>query len=394
MSIGRRRGWISNCANTLVHLLKIQYSSSLDSVPHWRNEVLNFRKNMYDTVRASPGMKGSLDSMVATAWRRARASAVDSLTSHSKQRTSISKKHLRRTWNRLIPVECPYQINEIVGYDPFDKSARPSENCWPEQVEQVLKKLPRAYQSALPTRHGVRVQQALHELSNPITKENSTMPARNEQDHGVAAEWETASENTRLYWKDPWTWACRQSKALRERNFDAVDWESVIEEIEGVVEDARQEWMWNCATAIEYILRIEYGASDQPLWKLWLKVSACRLEMYLTLRQNFGMRVTLSELLRRAWHYGRQSAVQSFALHYAPNDLSKVLLLTSEWDDRLPKDCPYSITDIVGYDPLDRNSEPDDEVCPVPVAQALNKEEEKENLVRTQPSGQSVEEQL
>lgn len=85
------------------------------------------------------------------------------------------------------------------------------------------------------------------------------MPARNDQDHTVDADRGTASENERPYWEDPWSWARRQFKALRERNFEDVNWRNIIEEIERIVKDTKQEWMWNCSTAIEYILRIEYG---------------------------------------------------------------------------------------------------------------------------------------
>ena len=35
-----------------------------------------------------------------------------------------------------------------------------------------------------------------------------------------------------LYWRDSYSWALEQADALRRRDFDAVDWENVIEEIE------------------------------------------------------------------------------------------------------------------------------------------------------------------
>lgn len=243
VSIRQQRGWISNCANTLVHLLKIQYKSSFDSVSHWRTEVLAFRKKMYEAVRDNPAMKGQLDSMVAPAWHRAGASAVHSLMSHSKHQGSSSEKRLRRTWTRVLPSECPYILRELIGYDPFDKSARPNENDWPAQVEDVLTKQTQIYQFALPTRHEPRSQQALHKLSDPGSKENSAMPARNDQDHKVDVDRGTASENERPYWEDPWSWARRQFKALRERNFEDVNWRNIIEEIERIVKDTKQEWI-------------------------------------------------------------------------------------------------------------------------------------------------------
>ncbi len=41
-----------------------------------------------------------------------------------------------------------------------------------------------------------------------------------------------ASERDNLYDRDFYTWAIHQADALKRRDFNAVDWENVIEEIE------------------------------------------------------------------------------------------------------------------------------------------------------------------
>ena len=43
------------------------------------------------------------------------------------------------------------------------------------------------------------------------------------------------SEQKDLYYRDYYTWARLQADVLRRRDFDAVDWENVTEEIEALV---------------------------------------------------------------------------------------------------------------------------------------------------------------
>ena len=43
-----------------------------------------------------------------------------------------------RAWGQSLPQECPYALEDIAGYDPFDKNAEPRGDVWPAPVALVL----------------------------------------------------------------------------------------------------------------------------------------------------------------------------------------------------------------------------------------------------------------
>ena len=53
-----------------------------------------------------------------------------------------------------------------------------------------------------------------------------------------------------------------KAAALRCRDYERVDWENVIEEIESVGRVERNPWVSNCARVLEYMLSIEHCKSS------------------------------------------------------------------------------------------------------------------------------------
>ncbi len=63
---------------------------------------------------------------------------------------------------------------------------------------------------------------------------------------------------SRLYDIDGYTWARQQAAALRRRDIDAIDWENVSEELEGLARTDARRWMKFCARTLEHLLKIEH----------------------------------------------------------------------------------------------------------------------------------------
>lgn len=176
----------------------------------------------------------------------------------------------------------------------------------------------------------------------------------------------------RLYFDDVWIWSRQQAEALRQRDFGAIDWDNVIEEIEDVGNRHYDRWISNCGNAIAHLLKIEHCQSPENVSHWWREVLAYRQKMFRTLRRHRGMKWQLGEMLAEAWGDGRRDAVDAMAVYDAPDDAAAQGQRGRAWAQGLPQECPYALDDIAGYDPFDKNAEPSGDVWPAPVARVLN----------------------
>ena len=175
-----------------------------------------------------------------------------------------------------------------------------------------------------------------------------------------------------LYREDPWTWSREQVAAMERRDFDAIDWEHVIEEIGDVAGRDEAAWFSYCKNVLSHMLKIEHSDRRETVGHWRKEIVDWRLEMYVKLVQCPGMKARLSELLGQAWMGARVRAVQDLAEHASPKDWTAEKALRRTWRRRLPEECPYILLDVSGYDPFDKNDEPQPEVWPPSVARALN----------------------
>ena len=58
------------------------------------------------------------------------------------------------------------------------------------------------------------------------------------------------TKSSDLYQRDGYSWALQQAEALRRRDLEQIDWENVIEEIEGLARAERKAWVSHCGHAI------------------------------------------------------------------------------------------------------------------------------------------------
>ena len=175
-----------------------------------------------------------------------------------------------------------------------------------------------------------------------------------------------------LYSEDAWSWSREQAAALRRRDYGAIDWDNVIEEIEDVGKRYYDRWVSNCENAVEHLLKIEHYRSPDDVNHWRREVLGYRNKMFRALRGGRGMKGQLGEMLAEAWKGGRQEAVGDMAEYDAPGDSKAQYRRGLAWGSRLPAERPYHLEDIAGYDPFDKKAEPDPRVWPAPVARVLN----------------------
>lgn len=185
------------------------------------------------------------------------------------------------------------------------------------------------------------------------------------------------NESAELYQSDPFTWSVEQSDALRRRDFAAVDWDNVIEEIRDVGNRHRDAWVSECANAIRHLLKIEHCRQVQPYeLKDWEReIPGFRAGMEDATEETPGLISQLSSMFRSAWRKARRKAV----LELAEYDVEHKLMP----DDRqarkrrrltLPAECPYRFEHVTGISFKRGDNKPhyDDSVLPPQVQRILD----------------------
>ena len=184
-------------------------------------------------------------------------------------------------------------------------------------------------------------------------------------------------DSAELYHSDPYAWSVEQSDALRRRDFAAVDWDNVIEEIVSVGRTEEREWTSCCASAITHLLKIEHGrmATPEEIEGWEEEVQQRRMDMAVVIVDNPRLQNLYSTLFGKAWQRGRSKAIEHLAKYDVEHNL--------EPDKRsarkarhlsLPRACPYQLHDVTAftYDRKAAVHQPDPDVLPPQVRRALD----------------------
>ena len=184
-----------------------------------------------------------------------------------------------------------------------------------------------------------------------------------------------------LYETDLYSWTREQAAALRRRDAAAIDWDNVTEEIESLGRSEVKAWTSTAAQAIRNMLKIQYWPSaTEAAVSGWMKeVWTFRRAMADTITENPGLQARYAKLLEKAWRTGRDAVVDDLVVDGARGQgTARRKSLRREWQSRIPQQCPWSLEEIVAYDPKPqyrrgrrRELRPDPELWPAPVAQRL-----------------------
>lgn len=119
-----------------------------------------------------------------------------------------------------------------------------------------------------------------------------------------------------LYESDFYTWSLQQTKLLREKSYDQVDWANLIEEIEDL---GRSEYR-ALVSAIEqlclHLLKWQYQKYYRsPSWRQ--SIDKQRIQLERLLDENPGLKSRISEALTKGYKYGRKLAIKETFLSEA-----------------------------------------------------------------------------
>ena len=97
-----------------------------------------------------------------------------------------------------------------------------------------------------------------------------------------------------LYERDYYTWALEQAQALRARSSEALDWENLAEEVEGLARTEARELESRLEVLLIYFLKWRYQPNKRSRsWRLTIREQRQRLAQLLA--DNPGLKGTLGE---------------------------------------------------------------------------------------------------
>ena len=140
------------------------------------------------------------------------------------------------------------------------------------------------------------------------------------------------------YDDDLHAWAKRQAAAIRARDWDALDWEHLAEEVETLGASDRRELENRIATILEHLLKLDHGRNREPEngWKQTILTQRSRLERLL--KRVPSLAPSVGDVILAEYPTARRDALKSFAI-FEPD---------VDYDAVLPPECPYDEAAVLG----------------------------------------------
>jgi Domain of unknown function DUF29 len=134
-----------------------------------------------------------------------------------------------------------------------------------------------------------------------------------------------------LYETDFYAWIQQQAALLRNQQWEQIDLLNLVEEIESLGKQQRQELRNRLSVLLAHLLKWHYQPQHRS--RSWLAtIRIQRLDITELLEDNPSLKPYLEEALCKAYFKGIELAV-------GETDLPKM---------NFPTECPYSLTEILG----------------------------------------------
>src|SRR5215469_7421577 len=103
-----------------------------------------------------------------------------------------------------------------------------------------------------------------------------------------------------LYERDYYTWALEQARALRAHSSEALDWENLAEEVEGLARTEARELESRLEVLLVHLLKWRYQPKKRSRsWTLTIREQSQRVARVIT--HNPGLKRTLAENIIAAY---------------------------------------------------------------------------------------------
>ena len=141
-----------------------------------------------------------------------------------------------------------------------------------------------------------------------------------------------------LYSRDFYGWLVEQAEALRLRSANKIDWENLLEEVEGLARSERRELGSRLAVLIQHLLKWRFQPERRS--RSWLvTIKEQRAKVVDILEESPSLQQHLPEILDKAYRTGLADAIAVIgqdllvAKLEGPMTLESVMSEEPEWSD-------------------------------------------------------------
>ncbi|GFE67480.1 DUF29 domain-containing protein [Chroococcus sp. FPU101] len=126
----------------------------------------------------------------------------------------------------------------------------------------------------------------------------------------------TSSPNKTLYEQDFYQWIQNTATLLKEKQFDQVDWENVIEELESMGKSEKKEVQSRLITIIEHLLKLQYWEAEKAYNERGWRgtVVEQRIQLELTLEDSPSLKPILEEVFLDCYQKARKVILKKYKL--------------------------------------------------------------------------------
>ncbi len=138
-------------------------------------------------------------------------------------------------------------------------------------------------------------------------------------------------EPSTLYDQDFALWINCTVQLLRERKFEEVDWDNIIEEIESLVRSDRRALRSQLIRVIKHLLKLDYQQRTYPPTSWLGSIADGRTQIELILEDSPSLKPYLAEVLAECYQH-------------AVKEASKETKIRTEM---FPTVCPYTLDEVM-----------------------------------------------
>ena len=154
-----------------------------------------------------------------------------------------------------------------------------------------------------------------------------------------------------LYDKDFYLWIQKNIELLKSKNFDAVDWINLIEELEDMSRSELRKMISFMTIILEHLYKWEHFRIHKNMGNSWVhSILNARNHLLDLLEKHPSLQNKPQEFLETAW----KSAVRRLISWFEKPEnipLAKKIFGKIPSQNDFPKNCPYSYQQIFDYKP-------------------------------------------
>lgn len=137
---------------------------------------------------------------------------------------------------------------------------------------------------------------------------------------------------TTLYETDVYAWSQHQTALLRAEEFEQVDWNNLIEEIESLGVEQLHKVESHLIRLLQHLLKWQYQPAKRAIGRSWqLTIVEQRSSLQRVLRKNPTLRARLPDIIIEVY----------------PDAVKLAVIETGLKHNNFPADCPWSVEQIM-----------------------------------------------